>query len=82
MVWRVVVEGREERVFSTAQEAVEFAWKMIERGARELTIEPIISWRKRLYWAVKRVLSKPLKVRVLEYKLRYRKRQPPLTLPL
>ncbi|MEM1867925.1 MAG: hypothetical protein QXY83_03670 [Thermosphaera sp.] len=79
--WKVVVEG-EERVFDSPQEAAVFALRALERGARELRVERILTWRERLYWALKRLLSKPLRVRMLEYRLRYRKRRPPLTLPL
>lgn len=79
--WRVVVEGQ-EAVFESPREAAEFAITVIEKGARELVIERELTWRERLYLTLKRVLCKPLRVRVLLYRLRYRKRQPPLTLPL
>ncbi|MEM4675474.1 MAG: hypothetical protein QXM12_04220 [Nitrososphaerota archaeon] len=79
--WKVVVEG-EERVFDTAEEAARFAVRALASGARRLEVQRVWTWRERLTWAVKRLLSKPLRVRVLLYRLQYRKRQPPLTLPL
>jgi len=78
--WKVVVEG-EERVFDTPEEAAKFAVRALASGARRLEVQRVLTWRERLYWALKRLTSKPLKVRVLEYRLRYRRRAPPITLP-
>ena len=79
--WKVVVEGG-EHVFDSPGEAAAFALRALERGARQLTVERVLSWREKLAWGLRRLACKPLKLRVLEYKLQYRKRQPPLTLPL
>ncbi|MEM4501774.1 MAG: hypothetical protein QW512_06565 [Thermofilaceae archaeon] len=79
--WKVVVEG-EERVFDTAEEAAKFAVRALASGARRLEVQRVLTWREKLAWGLRRVLCKPLKLRVIEYKLRYRKETPPLTLPL
>ena len=79
--WRVVVEGQ-EAVFDSPREAAEFAITAIEKGARELVVERELTWRERLYLTLKRGLCKPLRVRVLYYRIRYWRKAPPLTLPL